>query len=382
MCKVIGFTNFQKVREKLGAIEYFSQLLLATERDGFGYAVWDNNKKASFGERTTENTFTSLARPKLDVNFSFCEEPYMIQNSFGEFDLSSVGPAVFHGRVSTNNKNIQNTHPMVKNGWSLIHNGVVTDHGPNYQQETTNDSEHVLTRYVDGTFEKALTGYYAFLAIDPEGKLHVGKDNIARLHSTWVAALDSYIFSTNEENIKAICKAFSVSHSPILKVKDDRLVIFNGNEVVETRRIASRGHSWKEAQHAQKSLGHSIHGYNQGGANPKTTTTTLTTTTKEITGTSGKVVSLVKGYTKKEERKKDLQKAYRSLTLDEEAFIHEVAQMDGSYTVINPKGKKVRIETFKELDFSQQMYFEVIRPDGTIVDWVDYSTDKLSRYNT
>jgi predicted glutamine amidotransferase len=398
MCKVIGFTNFKNVREKLGTIEYLSQLLLETEKDGFGYAIWDNNSKKVFGERTTERTFSSATRKaKSDVELDFCEESSAVQNSFGEFDLSNTGAAIFHGRISTNNKNLLNTHPMAKDGWALIHNGVVTDHGDKYETVTTNDSEHVLTRYVDGTFEKALTGYYAFLAIDKQGDMHVVKDKIANLYSSWIESLDTYIFSTNEANIQKICKALKVDYSTILKYKDDQLAVFTGNKVIAKRKIESRGYSYQESKWSQRSLGYNLdarwNGGTVGGAkttaankpDPKMHTTTPTTTTETstiITVGNESVVHLNKGKKGKKHRGsggKEL--PYRSLTPDEVSYIQEVSQMDESYTVVNPKGRRVRIVTFKELEFAQQKFFDVIRPDGTVVDWVDYSTDKLSDWN-
>ena len=224
MCKVFGFSNFSKVKKKLETIEFIGQTLLDTERDGFGYAIWNNNISQSFGERTSDKTFRSGVRENPRVNFDFCVKPETNQNMFGEFDLTNVGAAIFHGRISTNNKNLLNTHPMVRDGWALVHNGVVTDHGEKYDTITTNDSEHVLKRYQDGTFEQNLTGYYAFLALDDEGKLHVCRDRIAQLYSAWVDQLDSYVFSTTEFNISKVCKALGVEHSNPLKLKDDVLI--------------------------------------------------------------------------------------------------------------------------------------------------------------
>jgi hypothetical protein len=386
MCKVIGFTNFNKVGKKIGTVEYIGQLLLDTERDGFGYAMWDKNTNSAFGERTTERSFSSALRDTAKVNFDFCEEPFLFKNKFGNFDLSNVGAAIFHGRISTNNKTLNNTHPMVKHGWSLIHNGVVTDLGEKYTTITTNDSEHVLERYVDGSFEENLQGYYAFLAIDPTGKLHVVKDKIAHLYSSWIDSLDTYMFSTNEDNIKKVCSVLGVGYSTIKKVKDDQLVVLQDNTILEARKINSRGYSWNEAKHADKSLGRSLNHYGGNSHSPKETTTltqTNTTKTNSESGTNDKVVSILGKYDKKKikERKKAINSAYRSLTEDEKCYIFEVEQMDGSYTVINPKGKRVQLDTFKRLDFSQQIYFEVIRPDGTVVDWLNYNTDRLSSYN-
>lgn len=382
MCKVVGFSDFSKVKKKLGMIEYISQLLLETERDGFGYSIWDKNAKAFFGERTNNSSFSSAMRDVPGVNFDFCESPYAFSNKFGSFDLTNVGAAIFHGRTSTNNKSLPNVHPIVKHGWSLIHNGVVTDHGEKYETITSNDSEHVLERYVDGSFEKTLSGYYAFLALDPTGKLHVVKDNRAFLKSAWVDELGSYIFSTNEGNLTKICSALGVQHSVIRTVRDNQLLVLKDNTIVEKKDISPMGSTWQENQHSHKSLGYSGGNYWRDSGTPKGVATHTSPTTG-ATGSSEKVIDLVESAKKKKkrERKEAISSAFRSLTPDEVAYMQEVAMMDESYTVVSSKGRLVDISRFKEMDFSAQMHYEVVRPDGTIVDWVDYETDRLSSWN-
>lgn len=374
MCKVIGFTNFSKVKKKLETVEYLGRLLLSTERDGFGYAVWDKNSKSFFGERTAEKSFSSSTRDTAKVDFSFCDKPLKVQNSFGEYDMENVGPAIFHGRISTNMKSLLNTHPIVKHDMALIHNGVVTDLGPKYETITTNDSEHVLERFVDDTFEKNLRGYYAFLAIDKEGKLHVCRDAIASLYSTWIESLDTYLFSTNEDNIVNICKAFGVDYSTILKVTSDTLLCFEDNKVVSSRKITSLGYSQIEGRYAKDSLGYGLDSRWSGFGSGSTTYSRGYSQPRVITGGSNKK----KG---KKAKKVTSEEDHKPLTMDEKAYLDEIAMMDQSYVIISPKGKKVDIDKFKMYHFEAMKRFEVIRPDGTVVDWKDYQTDKLSYWN-
>ena len=39
MCKILGFSDFSKIKKKLEVTEYIGELLLNSERDGFGYAI-------------------------------------------------------------------------------------------------------------------------------------------------------------------------------------------------------------------------------------------------------------------------------------------------------------------------------------------------------
>ena len=268
MCKILGFSDFSKIKKKLEVTEYIGELLLNSERDGFGYAIWDKNKSAFFGERTNESTFSSSLRESSGVNFDFCDVKPSSQNVFGEIDFSNVGPAIFHGRHSTNQKTLVNTHPIVKHGMALIHNGVVTDHGPKYETITTNDSEHVLERYKDSSFEEHLTGYYAFMSIDSEGILHVCRDKTTSLYSSWIDSLNTYIFSTTEENITKVCKALGVIASKPKKLKDDILFTMQDNKILTSRSIHSRGWGYTESRHAQTSLGHSLDDRWNRGSSP------------------------------------------------------------------------------------------------------------------
>lgn len=355
MCKVLGFSNFNKVADKLGTIEYISDVLLSTERDGFGYAIYDKGRKTYFGERTNERDFESAARLKTNVDFSFCKVKERSQNSFGTFNTKNVGAAIFHGRISTNSKALLNVHPIVKHDVALVHNGVVTDLGEKYNALTENDSEHVLERYVDGTFEKNLTGYYAFLAIDKKGKLHVCRDKIASLYSTWSDDLDSYIFSTNEANIKSVCEFLGVTYSTIYAVNDDTLVVFNGNKIESSRSIQSLGYGEREAAWSSYSLGYDI--------------------TKKY-GKQSKSADYYNWdgdwyFPKQEKVSKDL------YTENEKNYLLEVEAMDKSYKIFSKKGYDIKLEHFKRMSLKRMKQCTVIRSDGTVMDADRYDEDIL-----
>jgi len=178
MCKVFIMTNFAKVKKTDRAINTIMKALAVYERDGAGYSIL--GEKGPFGERALNTSDFKARFDAIENNAPFTIPMY---NRFGT-KTKACGGAIFHGRTSTNDKTLLNTHPINKHGWSLIHNGVVTDHGPKYQMITTNDTEHVLENLVRGGIAevaKNLTGYYAIGALDPNGNLHVAKDSTANL---------------------------------------------------------------------------------------------------------------------------------------------------------------------------------------------------------
>ena len=118
MCKIVVFTNVSEVKKIDKLIDVVSGELAKYESDGFGYAIEGTN--GVFGERSleTDNFKSSMGRKTL--SFNWLTE---LNNSFGVKSKVN-GAAIFHGRTSTNDVNILNTHPIVKNGHYLIHNGV------------------------------------------------------------------------------------------------------------------------------------------------------------------------------------------------------------------------------------------------------------------
>lgn len=257
MCKIATFTNGKKLT--LLQIEEIGNILLKTEQDGFGYAAL--GESGVFVEKTVSKTFKSrFLRSSLGPLQSIVEP--VSTYTIGQY-APIIGPVILHGRTSTNQLGIGNCHPIVKNNYYLIHNGVVTDHGPKYKTKTTTDSEHVLTRFIEGieSVEKNLTGYYAFSCIGPDGRLYVTRDSIADLFIAWIDSHDTFLIGTTETLIKQICQVINAPSPVISKIKDDTYIVFQGNEMQFTRSIKSRGFERRHAELAEKSLGRSLDGW-------------------------------------------------------------------------------------------------------------------------
>lgn len=249
MCKIIIIPNASKILE----IEKFSRYcadILSGMPDGFGYAA--QGKKGVFGARSLF--------PELYARVSNVPEYCVpVEHSFGE-KSEIVGAAMFHGRMSTNVRDIANTHPISRDKWHLIHNGVVTDHGDKYKMLTSNDSEHVLKHLQTGGIDAVsanLTGYYAAGAFDDNGRLHVFRDSIAQLFYAYSKVLDSPVFATTQDLIHDIGDWFKESLTPI-QVKDNTYLVFQQGKLVEQREFVSRGYDKYAASLAGKSLGYAI----------------------------------------------------------------------------------------------------------------------------
>lgn len=336
MCKMISLTNVSKVKNLNKLTKAACDLVSESEVDGFGYAI--QGKDGIFGERTTspENFEPSFDKPILSVDF--------VKHGYNRFGKESTGKggAIFHGRTSTNSKTLLNTHPIVKHGWTLIHNGVVSNHGTGYEMLTSNDTEHIVenmaTIGISGV-EANLTGYYAFCAFNPKNEMHIVRDSIAGLFAGYVASIDSFIFATSERHILAICKAMKWTSSVVESVEENRHLIFNNGKLVSSQTIKPRGRTSYENKYASLSLGREI--------------------SEDVEPWS----------TEKQDE-------------DEIMFLEEMSKhADDSYTIEDYRGDKITISQFKDLSDEEKLYCYVIRPDGTVCDQNDYATEKLGNFS-
>jgi hypothetical protein len=308
MCKVLGFSNSSKL-DVLKASEVIGNIMLQLEPDGYGYAVLGKN--GVYGEKYVPQFASTHGTTKT-------------HKAFGKVS-QAIGPSIFHGRTSTNHAGLTNCHPIQSNGWHLIHNGVVSDHGPKYKMKTTNDSEHVLHRLKLGIdhVAKDLTGYYAFLAIDDKGQLHVCRDKIARLSFAWIDSLESFIFGTTDRLIQEVCQELKLACGEIKAFDDDVYYVFKGNEAIHSQKINSRGYGHAESQFASLSLGYELDS---------------------------------KLYTPSE------------YDHDLDAYEYEVGNLDDSYEIFDKNLNQITTDEFYRLDYIDQEQCLIFREDGSSVE--------------
>lgn len=346
MCKIITLTNVSKLnRQDFNKLAHNSANLLGkTERDGFGFSVMTTD-----GIYSQRYVNPSDVKPDLVLARSLgFTNPVMNQSGSFNYDTKLSGGAFFHGRVSTNTKSLINTHPVNKHGWSLIHNGVVTDHGPKYDMITSNDTEHCLERLVNGIdqLEQHITGYYALAAFSPDNNLHIVRDNIATLSCAYIESIDSLIFATTSDLIKDTCSYMAWDYDSIQKVIDNVYLVFDqSGELLSQTTITPRGYDEYSMSMSELSLGSSFE-------------------------SNWKDDNLF--YLDQENKLSGLE--------NEQMFLDEItSSADHSYVYLNKKtGKTIDVEKFMFLNEKTMIeHYTVIRSDGTICCPVDYYSDKL-----
>ncbi len=359
MCKILAFTDTKRLNLKK-CVNDIGNTLLKLEKDGFGYAV--QGKNGVFGEKTIAPHFRTRLNAKNMVTLPIVKVQY---SKFGQ-PSALTGPGIFHGRTSTNADGLINTHPMQrpdeKGIWHLIHNGVVTDHGPAYSKLTDNDSEDVLHRLMQGInqVETQLTGYYAFTCIDSNGFLHVGRDRIAPLYMAWSAIYDTFIIATTESLLLKISKMLNAKIGPIDEIEDDVYMVFNGNELIHSQSIKSRGWTKRESQHSMSSLG-----VNLGGGEVMVQSSTNHSISKSEADWQSD--------SQWDEAIKNITSASEEQTVDDKEvayyeYLKEIENMDSSYTITDADDNYIQVHEFLKLDYISKEMCTIIRPDGTLLD--------------
>jgi len=315
--------------------------------DGFGYVA--QGDKGLFGVRS----LSPISYAKGISTPDFCNK---LTEPFGT--VSKVtGAAMFHGRVSTNTVSFNNTHPINRDNWSMIHNGVVTNHGEKYAMTTSNDSEHVLYNMITGSIDRvasSLTGYYAYGAIDPLGQLHVVRDGIAKLFYAYSTKIDSPIFATTEELIEKI--GDKLGETLIGQaVKDNTYLVYNGKALLKHVSFKSRGWDDHSKSLSGKSLG----------------------------------VQFPSGYPNSQaywqgddlsppDHPKDDEINYEDISQD---YLDEYQFFDDSYQ-FSFGFKELTCEEFFKLEFSSQMECVVKRHDGTVLEPYNDESEEYDNVTT
>ena len=387
MCLVLALTNTKNIKLSQ-CLNDIGNTLLASEDDGFGYAI--QGREGVFGEKTIARRFRTRLGRINPVKLPIVKKQY---ESFGK-PTELIGPGIFHGRTSTNVVNLINTHPMQLEGWNLIHNGVVDDLGPAYVKKTDNDSEDVLRRLLDGLnnvnpmieIEKYLQGYYAFAAIDPQGRLHIGRDDIAPLHIAYSAKLDTFIIGTTEGLILKVSKILDAKIGPIDEIESETYCIFKGNELIHCQDFKALGYTRRQSQWASESLGRELPaGQQVSGLQPPRQVI-------DVGGSTG-IIDISSQREMNETSEADWQDSIMDFlrtethpdrgsgrTVSEDDYYkykQEVDNMDASYQIYAPDDKPITLAEFKKLDHVHQEMCTIIRADGTIVDPEDYGTPRL-----
>jgi predicted glutamine amidotransferase len=217
MCKLAGWTSSKdhpltRANADL-ALRAAHAVIAKTERDGFGYA--QASSSGLRGKYVRPSEFKSLdGLPNMYQRAGKAAEAF--STTFRTSHEGSYKPdkhMIVHGRTATCGISLENVHPFRRNGWTLAHNGVIGYSGSDPSKahsKVTCDSQHLLICMADNTPTlkrkedlKDITGYAAFLALNPQGKLFVAVDDTARLYAG-ITKTGRWIFGTTEQIVEAI----------------------------------------------------------------------------------------------------------------------------------------------------------------------------------
>lgn len=346
MCKLVLIPNASNIID----FDEFAKLMswsLSDQSDGFGFAAV--GKDGVFGAKSVLVDPLNQdipQKPWIDVSHS------PIQN-FGK-KSEVIGAAMFHGRISTNKKDILNTHPLKRDNHYIVHNGVVTHHGKKYKKLTQNDTEDVLFNFLTGGIDevaKNLTGYYACGIIDKDLNFHVFRDGVANLHYAH-SDLIGDIFATTKELIEEIGQYLNETLSAYPVLKDQYIKYDQNGEVLEHKTFKSRGYDSYSKGLSWKSLGYDLddRGYMTDSDYRSTDWTKWPDEWKDDTNSRDIV-----------DPNMDMTKYVSDYYLDEIQLVNE------DY-LIECDNEPISHKEFMSLPLTSKIQCVVIRPDGTELD--------------
>lgn len=281
MCKVFGVTGVNEKNRSV-IIQIMKDIVPSMtkfENDGLGYAAINKEGKV-FGEKwvNPKDAFkkrfqkkiqpASVLVPNLDkpileqfhdvIDYSEAVvETFSppIYDRFGDGKMQDAVSFILHSRWSTGGKdsiNIQNTHPFMKNGTAMIHNGVVYNEDDFKKESSTCDSEILLNQYEKHNINmdsrsmtdafKNVDAYFACLFLtqtitEKEEMVPILDvfQNGASLKIIHVHQLNATFFVTNSQDLIDVCKKKGLSTSRAFGVSENVLIRINAitGQVIE-----------------------------------------------------------------------------------------------------------------------------------------------------
>lgn len=202
MCQILCLTSHDPAKRDQIILDAWHQMSI-TQKDGYGAAWFGADGTIGFHKRRFPRLVDTIETPKFVDSKKGKTTPFSLSNDIP----SDGGFLIIHGRASTNDISLANTHPMLAENAAMVHNGVIRSFKySNKNVGCTCDSEKLLLAYLDGgadNVELHTDGSYAFMMLKyepptddeivlaasedrlPAGKksLHIAKDNVRTLHS-------------------------------------------------------------------------------------------------------------------------------------------------------------------------------------------------------
>ena len=263
MCKLAGWTSSKdhpltKSAADL-ALQAAHEVISKTERDGFGYAQSSSSGlRAKYVKPQEFKTLEGL--PNMYRRAGKAAEAF--STTFRTSHEGIYKPdkhMMIHGRTATCGVSLENVHPFRRNGWTLAHNGVIGYDGPDKSKahsKVTCDSQHLLICMADNTptLQRKedltnITGYAAFLALNPQGKMFVAVDDTARLYAG-ITKTGRWIFGTTESIVEAIADVWKCKGVEAYQLAEWTWLEFDPSNHSEPELS-----EWKHKKASQRQLG-------------------------------------------------------------------------------------------------------------------------------
>lgn len=268
MCKIFAMTNMENVKLTHKFVSVVKNAVTGTgDNDGFGYAVLGENGDLG-GERSIRpSRFTPSSNGFVEKMIDKLPIVLRSSDSFGKIDNEHPRAFIGHGRLSTNEVSLQNTHPFTNDKVALIHNGVVSDMGAEeIELKTTCDTEILLRHWEKGgmkQIEENVSGYYAMAILDKGGQLHVVRDDRAMLWITYCRTVHSYMIATTQEILKSVAKKMKWQIEKAEEITENTYAVFEKNEIVTNTPISPK----KSYSNTLSAKAERAFGINQGSWN-------------------------------------------------------------------------------------------------------------------
>lgn len=253
MCKVMimGGIKKENTNNAWRFIKTIGPMMSRGNNDGIGYTAVDS-KGDMFGQRWWFNNQFFKNNNVVDdspdalrqfddllsetTSYGYNNQRAENINSFGKINYDDTVAITLHTRMATSGRSFENTHPFVypEQDTSLIHNGVIHNVKDFDLKISTCDSESILISYLKNEVNLKssniikvageLQGYFmcGVFSRDAHGNrvLDIFKHS-ANLYAAYVKELDTVVFSTSDDDIKAACEELGFSLTKPKNVKQD-----------------------------------------------------------------------------------------------------------------------------------------------------------------
>lgn len=242
MCKIMVIPHINK-DTRGNAVKFIEAMARVmskdvSHQDGLGYAGIDS-KGNLFAERWLQNSQAFNNRTSMTNNVADYDGFIRIDyNKYGDVNTSDITAITLHTRLATTAKGLTNCHPFIENDTSVIHNGVINNAFDFRIEQSTCDSESILTQYVDnnvgsdhelfGKVSTQLDGYYAcgIFSRDADGRriLDIVKSSSAQLVGAYVDELQVMVFTSLESHLQEGLRLCGFTAKAVYSINPSSLV--------------------------------------------------------------------------------------------------------------------------------------------------------------